>query len=145
MFFCPTKTPFTQKALVWKWKLPGSSKGISWFPAGNSRCPRCHSCCSVHMLISPKTWPGLLSSSSFSEGERLNYFHARRTQPCTFEPSHCKALISLPFESPASLEFLQKTCRPTRPKDVQRCHNSQALDIKSILITLFITFHSFAA
>ena len=78
------------------------------------------------MLISPKAWPGLLSSSSFSEGERLNYFHARRTRSCTLQPSHCKALIPLPFEPPISLEFLQKTCSPSRPEDVQRCRNSSS-------------------
>lgn len=42
VLFCPAKSPSSQKALVWKRKLPGSSKGISWFPAGNSRRPRYH-------------------------------------------------------------------------------------------------------
>jgi len=80
----------------------------------------------MHMLISPKAWPGLLSFLSFSEGERLNYFHARRTRSCTLEPSHCKALIPLPFEPPISLEFFQKSHSPSRPEDVQRCHNSSS-------------------
>lgn len=126
VLFCHVKFPSPGKVLVWKRKLPGSSKGVSWFPAGNSRCPRYYCCCSVHMLISPKARPGPLFSLPLLEGKRLNYFHARCARSCMLKPSHCKALIPLPFKPPISLEFLQKRCSPSRPKDVQRCHNSSS-------------------
>lgn len=65
VLFCPAKSSSSPKDLVWSRKLPDSSKGIYWLPAGKHRCPGYHYCCSVHMLISPKAWPEMLSLCLF--------------------------------------------------------------------------------
>lgn len=71
VLFYPPKYSFSQKALVSKRKLPGSSKRISCLTAGNSRWPRYHSCTSLHMWIPQRHGLGCSAVPLLSEGEVL--------------------------------------------------------------------------
>lgn len=125
VLFCPDKSSSSTKDLVWSRKLADNCKRICWFPAGKSRCPGYHHCCSVHMLISPKAWPELLSLHLFQRENDSIIFMPETHDHARLSPHSQTSHFPL-FESPNLLEFLQETCSSSRPKNVQKCCNSSS-------------------